>query len=218
MSVQTGGLSHRVPGTYVDIVILVVICARQAYRSHPGMQDPEVMLPNTSHQYNPRRGGTAPPTTGTTNPNAISTRTKAGGRSSRGTGSGSSGRADRNNTNQRAADRDRVAAKKAPSNTVSTIVPRSPTAATPPPYQRPTTLTERNVARLLGAGGRSDPMGGVLTCTGEGGRVGRGGPAPWGMEVGAAARVKRYMETRHTERAARQARLENVTRNLLQAL
>ncbi|CAM9626535.1 unnamed protein product [Ectocarpus fasciculatus] len=180
-------------------------------------KDPEYTLPNTSHQYDPRRGDTAPLTTGT-NPNATSTRTKAGGRSSRGTGSGSSGHADRNITPQRAAARGRVAATKAPSNTVSTNVTRSPTSGTPPDYQRPTTLTERNVARLLGTGGRSGPMGGVLACTGEGGGVGRDGPAPWGMEVGAAARVKRYMEARHTERAARQARLENVTRNLLQAL
>ncbi|CBJ32465.1 hypothetical protein Esi_0341_0015 [Ectocarpus siliculosus] len=180
-------------------------------------KDPEIMLQNMSHQYDPGRGDTAPLTTGTTNPDPASTRTKAGGRSSRGTGSGS-GRLDRSNTPQRAAGRDRVAAKKAPSNTVSTNVTRNPTTRTPPHYQHPTTLTERNVARLLGAGGRGGPMGGVLACTGEGGAVGKDGPAPWGMEVGAAARVKRYMEARHTERAVRQARLENVTRNLLQAL
>lgn len=219
LSVQTHSwLPHRFPGTYDKGVILVVICAHHSScRSYPGMQDPEIMLQNMSHQYDPRRGDTAPLTTGTTNPDPISTRTKAGGRSSRGTGSGS-GRTGRSNTPQKAAARDRVAGKKAPSNTVSTNVTPNPTTRTPPHYQRPTALTERNVARLLGAGGRGGPMGGVLACTGGGGAVGRDGPAPWGMEVGAAARVKRYMETRHTERAARQARLENVTRNLLQTL
>ncbi|CAM9561233.1 unnamed protein product [Ectocarpus sp. 4 AP-2014] len=180
-------------------------------------KDPEIVLQNMSHQYDPRRVDTTPLTTGTTNPDPTSNRTKAGGRSSRGTGSGS-GRADRSITPQRPAARDRVAGKKAPSNTVSTNVTRDPTTRTPPHDQRPTTLTERNVARLLGAGGRGGPMGGVLACTGEGDAVGRNGPAPWGMEVGAVARVKRYMEVRHTERAARQARLEHVTRNLLQAL
>ncbi|CAB1115849.1 unnamed protein product [Ectocarpus sp. CCAP 1310/34] len=180
-------------------------------------KDPEIMLQNMSHQHDPRRGDTAPLTTGTINPDPTITRTKAGGRSSRGTGSGG-GRLNRSNTPQREARRDRVAAKKAPSNTVSTNVTRNPTTRTPPHYHLPINLTERNVARLLGAGGRGGPMGGVLACTGEGGTVGKNGPAPWGMEVGAAARVKRYMEARHTERAARQARVENVTRNLLQAL
>lgn len=37
-------------------------------------------------------------------------------------------------------------------------------------------------------------------------------------EVGGLQRMRRYMETRHAERAARESRLNDVTRSLLQNL
>lgn len=78
-------------------------------------------------------------------------------------------------------------------------------------------LTEGNVAKLLGASGGNRLGGGFA----EGGGVHDGGggvTVPWRSEVGAAGRVKRYMQERHGDRAARQARLDNVTRNLLHTL
>lgn len=77
------------------------------------------------------------------------------------------------------------------------------------------TSTERNVSHLLTATGgklRAADVSGAEEGSGTGG-VG----VPWRSEVGAGGRVKRYME-RRGERLARQTRLDNVTRNLLNAL
>lgn len=55
-------------------------------------------------------------------------------------------------------------------------------------------------------------------CFEKEGVGGRGAGLGARDESVAVERVRRYLETRHGERAARQARLSDVTRNLLQAL
>lgn len=80
-----------------------------------------------------------------------------------------------------------------------------------------TALTEGNVAKHLGGTAGGNALGGGF-AEGSIGGAGGGAGVPWRSEVGAAGRVKRYMQERHRDRAARQARLDNATRNLLHAL
>lgn len=58
-----------------------------------------------------------------------------------------------------------------------------------------------------------------ITTPGSGsGGGGAGRDVAGRVEVGALERVRYYLENRHGERAARQSRLNDVTRNLLQSL
>lgn len=66
-------------------------------------------------------------------------------------------------------------------------------------------LTEGNIAKMLG-GMNEDG------CRADDRELG------WTREIGAVERVWRHMTTRHGERVARQARIANVTRTLMQAL
>ncbi|CAN0181465.1 unnamed protein product [Scytosiphon promiscuus] len=78
-------------------------------------------------------------------------------------------------------------------------------------------LTKGNVDRLSAANGAGCTGVRALDGGARGSDGGVGEGSPWQSEMGAAVRVRRYMEGRHGDRAARQARLDNVTRNLLHA-
>lgn len=180
-----------------------------------------------SHSLPP--GVAPPPATGTTNSstNARRYRTSGGAgagappvergcRPSRPSGvSGGSGGG--------GGGRGRSAASKTASSTVDMMASedRGGRTSRHSHHRGTTTLTEGNVARLL-AGATGAAGDGKLRAAGfswgeEG--LGPGGVCvPWWSEVGAMGRVQQYMASRGGARAARHARLDNVTRNLLHIL
>lgn len=93
-----------------------------------------------------------------------------------------------------------------------------------------TRLTEGNIARqqvhrgLAGVPPHHDGGGGGIMAGGGGRMVEEfigdtvGSRVAGKGEVGGLERVRRYMETRHGERAARETRCNDVTRSLLQTL
>lgn len=79
-------------------------------------------------------------------------------------------------------------------------------------------LTEGNVDRMFAANGVGCPGAPAFGGGTRGADSDVGEGTPWVSEMGAVERVRRYMAGRHGERAARQIRLDNVTRNLLHAM